>query len=571
MATEDVDLLLANPREFAPVLDEGMSPGAALVGQKPKKDATQNRSDRGAARSDLSKQRWGVIVPEGDVGDALLSAMRPLIEFRAAEQGAKPIEFRALPNMDRKRSEDWLFKIYGDLKIEDVDRPMYLCLLGSPEQVSLEFQQTVIHSAYIGRVHFSKLDGSVDLDGYAEYAQKVVRYARNGLSPEPPELLYYVARDGTRATANAVPKLVVPSVEASKRAVQRGKLNASIREIQADSVRRLLDAQNAAPNGKPRPSVMLSVTHGLGGNENDYGSFEAQRRRQGALVLGRKELLDAEAIAKETFLPGGLWLCFACFGAGTPTVSEYFNWLSELAKLGEYRNSAEIVLQALASSGPGFIASLPQAALRNPNGPLAVIGHIDLAWNFSYIDLDNPAESRSFKFTRALHAMAKGERMGVAHDEIMEWFRTTNFQLSTMYSASEDARINKRPDPIDPKKRGPVWLLRNDLRGYVLLGDPAVRLPQAEPQIKVSEIASIPEIHSAPAPDPNAGDVPDVVEMASMPIADEDEVQPESAKDAAIRALVWGNEAPRAIAERAGCSLEELFDWFAAYWAEMRR
>lgn len=569
MDTEEVDLLLANPREFAPVLDEGMSQDAATMGQKPKKDATHNRRARPAGRSDLSKQRWGIVVPAGEDGNALLSAMQPLIDFRAEEQGAKPIEFRVAPNMDRKASKDWLFRIYEDEKIPEDERPLYLCLLGGPEQASWEFQQTVVHSAYIGRVHFNRFDGSVDLDGYAEYAQKVVRYAKQGFTTEPPELLYYVARDGTRATANAVPKLVVPSIDASNRVLQRGKLNASIREIQADSVSRLFDAQKAAPGGKPRPSVMLSVSHGLGGNEQDYGSFEAQRRRQGALVLGRKEVLDAEALAKQTFLPGGLWLCFACFGAGTPSISEYFNWLSELAKLGEYKNSAEIVLQSLASSGQGFIASLPQAALRNPNGPLAVVGHVDLAWNFSYLDLDNPAENRSAKFTRALHSMAMGERIGVAYDEITEWFRVTNFSLSSMYEASDDARINNRPDPIDPKKRGPVWLLRNDLRGYVLLGDPAVRLPQAEPQPIASESQSIPQIHSPPAPDPNAGDEPDVPAPTPDPGAG-DEPDIESPRDAAIRALLAGNEPPRIIAERAGCSLEELFDWFVKDWAVRR-
>lgn len=577
MATEDLDLLLANPREFAPVLDDGISSDAAITGPKPKKDETQNRRARARDRSNLAVQRWGIVVPEGKDGDALLSAMRPLIEFRAEEQGKKPVEFRVRPNLDRKGTKDWLFNVYENPDIYEEDRPLYLCLLGGPEQASLEFQQSVAHSTFIGRVHFDKPDGSIDVEGYAEYAKKVVHYARNGFTTQAPELLYYVARDGTRATRNAVPKLVVPSVDTSNRAVQRGKLNANVRELQADSVSRLLAAQAAVPGGIARPSVMLSVSHGLGGNEDDYGSADAQRRRQGALVLGPKEVLDAEVLAKNAFLPGGMWLCFACFGAGTPTTSEYFNWLSELSRLGAYRDSAQIVLQSLALSGKGFIASLPQAALRNPNGPLAVIGHIDLAWNFSYVDLENPSENRSAKFTRALHAMAMGERMGVAHDEITEWFRVTNFSLSSMYEASDDARINNRPDPIDPAKRGPLWLLRNDLRGYVLLGDPAVRLPQAEPAPKVVETKSIPEVHSAPAdagvgpdePDasppamaPDAGDEPDLPAPAPMPAEAGDVPDVETPKDAAIRALADGNETPRAIAERAGCTLEELFDWF---------
>jgi hypothetical protein len=342
--------------------------------------------------------------------------------------------FRVRPNMDRKASRDWLYDEYENEDIDEADRPFYLCLLGGPEQSSLEFQHTVGHNAYIGRVHFDKPNGGVDVDAYAAYAKKVVKYARGGFTTEPPELLYYVAPDGSKATRNAAPKLVSPSIESSLRAVEKGRFSADVRQIEANSVDTLL-AENGrlSANGSIRPSVLLSVSPGLGGYEDDYGSFDAQRMQQGALVVGPKQVLDAEAMTGKTFLPGGLWLFFACFGAGTPTTSEYFKWLKQLANIGAYRDSAQAVLNSLATSGTGFIAALPQAALRNPNGPLAVIGHIDLAWNFAYVNPNNPSESRSAKFTRVLHTMARGARIGSAHDELTEGFRVANFELSSMY------------------------------------------------------------------------------------------------------------------------------------------
>jgi len=546
-STEQIDLLLANPREQRPVLEDGLSADARDGVPKPKKDESHYRKNRAKDRSDLRWQRWAVIVPEDKkVGDAMLEAIKPLIDLRAEEQGVKPFEYRVSPNMNRKEAGEWLYNVYDTEDIKEQDRPFYLCLLGSPEQASLEFQHTVAHSAYIGRVHFEKPDGTVDLDAYAAYAKKVVKYAREGFTTERPELLYYVAPDGSKATRNAVPKLVSPSFESSQRVIDSGILSAALRQIDANSVDALIAANACfSPNGKPRPSVLFSVSHGLGGSEDDYGSFDAQRMRQGALVLGPKEVLDAEAITGKTFLPGGLWLMFACFGAGTPATSEYHKWLTELAKVGAYRESARAVLTSLTTSGTGFIGALPQAALRNPNGPLAVIGHIDLSWNFSYVNPKNPAESRSAKFTKVLHAMADGVRVGCAHDEITEEFRKANFDLSGMYDLMDGNRIQGRPDTTDPKKLGQIWMLRNDLRGYVVLGDPAARLSQAEP----------PEGRPVKIAQPTIAEI-----QTKTPVAIS-----ASAKTAAVLALLEGNETPRVIADRTGCSLVQLFAWFETH------
>lgn len=545
MSDDELDLLLANPRDFTPVLNQGLGSAAVLGAPKPKKDAAHfNAShllrDRRAERADTTKQRWGIVAPEGNDGDALLEAIKPLIELRADEQGADPMVFRVKPNLDRNASRDWLFNVYESERIEERERPLYLCLLGGPNHVSFDFQQTIIHSSYVGRVHFDKNDGSLDVDAYAAYAAKVVKYACEGFTKEPPELLYYVAPDGSRATQNAVPKLVMPSRQASLRAIEKGRFSAVIRQVEANSVDNFLASSSAPADAPARPSVLLSVSHGLGGSAEDFGSRDAQRRRQGAMVLGPKEILDADALAGKTFLPGGLWFFFACFGAGTPASSEYRIWLDELAKQNVYRDSVDAVMRSLDLSGNGFLAALPQAALRNPNGPLAVVGHVDLAWNFAYLNPDDPKESRSAKFTRALHAMAEGSRVGSAHDEIIEWYRVMNDNLAAMYGAGDDARAGNRPNPIDPVKLGQTWLTRNDLRGYVLLGDPAVRLPQAEPEVRPprkARQAAVPEVHT------------------SATLSRED----------AIQALLDGNESPRSIAQRAGVTHEKLFDWFDEY------
>jgi hypothetical protein len=173
-----------------------------------------------------------------------------------------------------------------------------------------------------------------------------------------------------------------------------------------------------------------------------------------------------------------MWLSLACFGAGTPATSAYHAWLTQLAREGAYGGSVEAVLRSLPASGQRpFVAALPQAALANPEGPLAVIGHVDLAWTYGFTSLKKPSESRRSRVLSSLDVMVRGSRAGVALEAIVRFYRETNDALTASYELEADARAEGRPDPTDRIERGHLWMLRNDLRGYVLLGDPAARLP----------------------------------------------------------------------------------------------
>jgi hypothetical protein len=94
-------------------------------------------------------------------------------------------------------------------------------------------------------------------------------------------------------------------------------------------------------------------------------------------------------------------------------------------------------------------------------------------------------------------------------------------------------------------------MLRNDLRGYVLLGDPAVRLPlrkNALHLVEDSHALAPSEVRSTPVATPAAA----------------------AAGAAFVLATLRGDEAPRAIAARAGVPLETLWEWVDAYRAERR-
>ncbi|WP_437721669.1 hypothetical protein [Sorangium sp. So ce861] len=550
-----LDLLLADAEERRPVLDEGLPGEAAQRGPRPREKDSFERKRTDADPNDLTVQRWAVVAPRGRAGSQLLEAIAPLIRLREEEQGAPVTVYRVPPDMDAREAAAWRESECWRDDVPEDEWPYYLLLLGDLHHISLEFQHTLAASALVGRVQFEGAPGEVELDGYAAYAQKVARFAREG-TPEPsPDMLFFVAPDGSAATHAGATKLVGPSLAVVQEGRDKGSLPvASVREVDAETTDELL-----AAGASGRPSVLLSVSHGLGPPRRGFRSEEEQRRRQGALLLGRGEVLDAERMRGQRFLPGGLWFCMACFGAGTPSASAYHAWLSQLAKEGAYGGKAEVVLQSLpAPESRPFMAAMPQAALASPEGPLGVVGHMDLAWTYSFSSARNPAESRKSRILSALRAMARGGRAGVALGALLQSYGEANDALMASYQLEARARAEGRPDPTDRVDRAHLWMLRNDLRGYVLLGDPAARLPLGQRAVRAPTQerpgAVVPSTRDgAPAAAPEPGRPSDT------------ELVPLAVKVAAVDALLCGDETPRAIAARAGVSLATLWGWVDAY------
>ena len=202
--------------------------------------------------------------------------------------------------MDAKKAIAWKEDVYWSEDVEEEDRPLYLMLLGDIDEVSLELQHSLANCTLVGRAHFD-IEGKHQLDAYAAYAQKVVQFATRGTSIERPDLLFHVARDGTNATQSAEARLLHPCLEIASRNRDAGTLPvADVREIDADNVDDFLRA-----GATPKPSVLLSMSHGVGAPRRGWSSEEEQWRKQGALVLGPHDVLDAERLGTQAFLPGG--------------------------------------------------------------------------------------------------------------------------------------------------------------------------------------------------------------------------------------------------------------------------
>jgi hypothetical protein len=93
-------------------------------------------------------------------------------------------------------------------------------------------------------------------------------------------------------------------------------------------------------------------------------------------MLGRKIADKREstcASAQHNKVRTTTWLkepICACFGAGTPKLDDF----------------AHLVAEPQAAIAPyAFVAALPKALLGHPNGALAIVGHVERAWSYSFL------------------------------------------------------------------------------------------------------------------------------------------------------------------------------------------
>jgi hypothetical protein len=462
------------------MLDHTADPGTAAAEASPAPRREERfLSDITADANDLVRQGWAVVVPAGAEGARLEVLVQELIAARAEEQQADVLSIRVPPGMDAAAATAWKKDVYPALYGEDeARRPRYLLILGDLDGVSLDTQQVLAQDGLPGR-----LACATDA-GYGAYADKVLAWQRQVPAHDRARALFYTVHDGTRATTAGHAKLMRPCHDRCARTA-RDKARAFPARVEAHGAPAPDPGELLALAARPHPSVLLSMSHGMGPPRRRSWSPAEARAHQGAMSFGAEGALTAGDVASVPFLPGGLWIYFACFGAGTPHTSAYHHWLDMLTRHGMAElGPVSATLRGLDGSG-GFVSGLAKAALANPEGPLAILGHFDLAWSYAYEELRVgragaariTGSNRSLNFFQLMTKLVAGERAGAASLALRLALDAVGADLTAHYDRCKRGGTVEGATPADALALGNLWMLHQDLLGYALLGDPAVQLP----------------------------------------------------------------------------------------------
>jgi hypothetical protein len=402
----------------------------------------------------LAQTGWGVVFASADNGAvAVRDALKPLLEHRKAQAGPLYKEYvghDAYRPDETKRAFLARHGMGPGLPKPSVV-PYYLLLVGSPEFIPFSFQYQLDVQYAVGRVHFPRLED------YALYAASVVDAERGVVSRQRRMTFFGVANPDDPATALSSRDLITPL--ASHMAGVSPDWSVETR-IGDDTKKKALADVLADEKG---PALLFTASHGMGFPKDD----KRQAPHQGALLCqdwpgpdewGRKPIpvehyFSADDVGEGARVGGLISFFFACYGAGAPELDDFPDLTSGT--------------RAAIAPHP-FVAALPQRLLSQPQGALAVIGHVERAWGCSFVWAR--AGRQSAHFEAALERLLNGHPVGSA----MEFFNERYAELgSDLHAEQEDVRFGKERNDVT---LAGLWTATNDARSYVIVGDPAVRL-----------------------------------------------------------------------------------------------
>lgn len=408
--------------------------------------------ERGIAAGDLAEAGWAVVYPAG--GRVRYEPLlRELLELREEQAGDL---YQSIDLYPKESCDYFLERLRANLGHADPQRlPYYVLLVGSPREIPFEFQGQLDQVYAVGRLHF---EADEHYEAYAGSVRDAERQPPR--KPRRRITLFGALNGDDPATLRTTERLLEPLAAEVERSVG-GRNDWGLERIVGPAARR--DTLADLMTGTDAPDLLFTAGHGM---VFDPGDPE-QLALQGALLCSdwagpghpveRQHYLAAEDLAIQGRpLHGSIAFHLACHSGGTPAWDSFAP-----PGTGERRRLAQ----------RPFVSALPQRLLAEA-GALAVVAHVDRAWttSFDWNPSDDEPDARVFRNT--ILPLVDGCRVGDATESLGSLYGVL---ASRVKEHLERSRVLGPTGP-DPARSARLWRATNDIRSFVVFGDPAVRL-----------------------------------------------------------------------------------------------
>ncbi len=389
---------------------------------------------------DLQQAKWGIIF-HPDEPQEVRDALAPLVEHR---QG------RVLDYQPGETKDLWLARHgSGPGPVDPEKVPYYLLIVGRPERIPFSFQYMLDVQHAVGRLAFDTAEE------YTRYVESVIAYERDARVPTAREMAVFATRHpndpATQLSADHLAKPLAEEVPARQ--------GYGVRELWGEAATKEKLGELLMAKEAPPPAFLFTATHGMGFPVGDPRQFD----EQGALLcqdwpglgtISEDHYFRGADLDPEARVHGMILFAFACFSAGTPQKEDFAH------RPGSPPPDV---------APRPFVAALPRRLLAHPQGgALAVIGHVERAWGYSFVW--GRAGTQLNVFKDALGKILAGWTVGHAMEGFNQRFAEVSTELSQLLERASFGWS------VPPQDLVGWWTARNDARNYILLGDPAVHL-----------------------------------------------------------------------------------------------
>ena len=433
------------PEEFvADVGGEPLLPPAEAKAPMPHLDA-----------DDLAQAGWAVAWAPG-LAPRIREEMQPLLDMRKQQAGRLYREIQIRPG---ETFFQLLIRMGASVApIDPETLPYYLLLVGEPADIPFEFQYQLDVAHAVGRLSFETPEE------YGRYARGVVTAERNGLRLPRSFPVVSVQNEDDPATKSCNDHMSRPLAGLLARDVPQWNVEAW---YAADATKERL-RKALALDGGSTPALLLTCSHGL-----MFGATDSQQPTdQGSILcadwpgpkrwthrIPPEHYFASRDVPDDADLSGLILFQFACFSAGTPERDSYSRALGDEARRLAQRDC---------------IAPLAQRLLGKPGGgALAVVGHVDQVFEASYLWPGVGKQRETFE--SCFKSLMAGHRLGLALEPFGQRHATIATYLTGLLEQWRQHPKTRPEGVTDALGEAFLWLAHNDARGYLVLGDPAVR------------------------------------------------------------------------------------------------